>query len=189
MSLLSFLPTFIKSQFFEHPKLPSTDCIGKTIIVTGANVGLGKEAARHFVAMNAAKVILACRTVSKGEAARADIEATTKRSGVVQVWQLDLEDHDSIRKFVQRAETLDRLDVVLENAGESRCVPPLLDIGCDDKWGYRAPSNAVQAGQWVRDRHLNQCDFDISARLPHPPEASGVGAPFRHSADIDHCRI
>jgi NAD(P)-dependent dehydrogenase (short-subunit alcohol dehydrogenase family) len=132
MSLLSFLPTFIKSQFFEHPELPSTDCTGKTIIVTGANVGLGKEAARHFVAMKAANVILACRAVSKGEAARADIEATTKRSGVVQVWQLDLEDHDSIRKFVRRAETLDRLDVVLENAGGSRCVSLLLDIGCDD---------------------------------------------------------
>ena len=132
MSLVSFLPTFIKSQFFEHPEVPTADCSGKTIIVTGANVGLGKEAARHFVRLNATKVILACRTVSKGEAARADIEATTKRSGVVQVWQLDLEDHDSIRKFVRRAETLDRLDVVLENAGGSRCVSLLLDIGCDD---------------------------------------------------------
>jgi NAD(P)-dependent dehydrogenase (short-subunit alcohol dehydrogenase family) len=81
--------------------------------------------------MNAAHVILACRTVSKGEAARADIEATTKRFGIVQVWQLDLEDHDSIRKFVQRAEALDRLDVVLENAGGSRYVSLQLDIGCD----------------------------------------------------------
>lgn len=132
ISLITFLPTFIYSQFFEHPKLPTTDCTGKTIIVTGANVGLGKEAARHFVRLNAAKVVMACRTVSKGEAARADIEATTKRSGVIEVWPLDLENYDSIRKFVQRAETLDRLDVVLENAGESRCTSQRLDMSCDD---------------------------------------------------------
>ncbi|KAK2007360.1 NAD(P)-binding protein [Colletotrichum eremochloae] len=117
MSFISALPMYINSQFFQHPELPTTDCTGKTIIVTGANVGLGKEAARHFVRLNATKVIIACRTISKGEAARTDIEATTKQSGVVEVWHLDLEDYDSIRKFVKRAETLDRLDVVLENAG------------------------------------------------------------------------
>ncbi|OAA76098.1 NAD(P)-binding domain protein [Akanthomyces lecanii RCEF 1005] len=117
MALISYLPIFLNSQFLEHPELPTTDCTGRTIIVTGANVGLGKEAARHFVRLNAAKVILACRTVSKGEAARADIEATTKRSGVVEVRPLDLESYDSIRKFVRWAETLDRVDVVLENAG------------------------------------------------------------------------
>ncbi|KAK1952054.1 NAD(P)-binding protein [Colletotrichum sublineola] len=94
MSIISTLPMYINSQFFQHPELPTTDCTGKTIIVTGANVGLGKEAARHFVRLNATKVIIACRTISKGEAARTDIEATTKQS-----------------------ETLDRLDVVLENAG------------------------------------------------------------------------
>ncbi|KDN71691.1 putative short chain dehydrogenase [Colletotrichum sublineola] len=103
MSIISTLPMYINSQFFQHPELPTTDCTGKTIIVTGANVGLGKEAARHFVRLNATKVIIACRTISKGEAARTDIEATTKQSGVVE--------------FVKRAETLDRLDVVLENAG------------------------------------------------------------------------
>lgn len=118
MSLISLLPMYIKSQFLEHPELPTTDCTGKTIIVTGANIGLGKEAARHFVRLNASRVILACRTVSKGEAARADIEATTQRSGVVDVWPLDLEDYDSIRSFAQHAATLDRLDVMLENAGE-----------------------------------------------------------------------
>lgn len=49
MSLVRELPAFIYRQLFVTPPLPAGDCTGKTIIVTGANVGLGKEAARHFV--------------------------------------------------------------------------------------------------------------------------------------------
>ena len=59
-------------------------------MVTGSNVGLGLEAARWFVKLDAAKVILAVRTIEKGEEAKRSIEASTKRKGVVEVWPLDL---------------------------------------------------------------------------------------------------
>jgi retinol dehydrogenase 12 len=97
--------------------LPTTDLSGKTIIVTGANVGLGKEAARHFVRMGAETVILACRSTDKGEAAKKDIEATTGKAGVAEVWHLDLGSHASVNEFAQRVQKLRRLDVVVENAG------------------------------------------------------------------------
>ena len=85
--------------------------------MTGANTGLGKEAARHFVRLRASKVILACRSVVKGEEAKRDIESTTRCTGVLEVWPLDLADYESIKSFATRAEGLERLDVVLENAG------------------------------------------------------------------------
>lgn len=91
--------------------------LGKTIIITGANTGLGKEAARHFVRLRADKVILACRSIDKGEEAKRDIESTTQRTGVLEVWPLDLTDFASIKAFASRAEGLERLDVVVENAG------------------------------------------------------------------------
>lgn len=78
-------------QFFVTPAYPTTDCTGRTIIVTGANTGLGKEAVRHLVQLNAERVILTSRVASKGEAAAKDIEQTTGRKGVVEVWDLDLE--------------------------------------------------------------------------------------------------
>lgn len=49
MDIIRILPAFFYRQLFVTPPVPSSDCSGKTIIVTGANVGLGKEAARHFV--------------------------------------------------------------------------------------------------------------------------------------------
>lgn len=114
-----FMPKFLYSQFFVHPQAPTTDCTGKTIIVTGANVGLGKETARHYVRLNAEKVILACRSIDKGEAAKKDIEASTGRRGAVEVWQLDLSSYQSVKQFAERAKSLRRLDSIVENAGIS----------------------------------------------------------------------
>jgi retinol dehydrogenase 12 len=115
--LFSFLPHLLYSQFFITPEYPITDCTGKTVIITGGNTGLGKEAARHFVRLNAAKVIISSRDLSKGEAAKKDIETSTGRSGVLELWHLDLQDYDSVMKFAERAKSLQRLDIVIENAG------------------------------------------------------------------------
>jgi len=78
----------------------------------------GLEAARHFVRLNAANVILAVRTISKGEAAAADISSALSTSKTrIAVWQVDLSNYDSIRSFAERVKTLDRLDAVVQNAG------------------------------------------------------------------------
>jgi NAD(P)-dependent dehydrogenase (short-subunit alcohol dehydrogenase family) len=115
---LTFAKSLFYSQFLYHPKLPNVDCSGKTVIVTGANIGLGKAAAGHFVSLNADKVIIACRSVEKGETARAEILKSSGRpASTIEVWPLDLSKYDSIRAFVKQANGLKRLDIVVENAG------------------------------------------------------------------------
>ncbi|KAF8860341.1 short-chain dehydrogenase/reductase-like protein [Acephala macrosclerotiorum] len=111
-----FLGSFLASQFTTLP-YPDADFNGQTIIVTGANVGLGLEAARHFVRLGAAKVILSCRNKEKGDGAKRVIEVTTGRMNVVEVWQVDLSSYESVRHFCDRASKLERLDAVVENAG------------------------------------------------------------------------
>jgi NAD(P)-dependent dehydrogenase (short-subunit alcohol dehydrogenase family) len=109
---------FLKSQFFATLPKPTTDCSGKTIIVTGSNTGLGKEAARHFVNLGASTVILAVRSTEKGEAAKKDIESTTGNKSVVQVWSLDMASYKSVQDFAARVEKeLPRLDIAVLNAG------------------------------------------------------------------------
>ena len=80
-------------------------------------MGLGLEAARHFTRLGAARVILAVRSLSKGEAAKQSIEETTERKGVVEVWHLDLGNYESVKEFAKKAQGLDRLDALVENAG------------------------------------------------------------------------
>lgn len=108
--------SFIGSQFTTIPQ-PAHDFSGQTIIVTGGNVGLGFEAARHFVRLGAAKVILACRSTEKGQYAKGVIAQTTKGDAKVEVWQIDLGSYESVKEFCARAQKLDRLDAVVENAG------------------------------------------------------------------------
>ncbi|KAI0477756.1 NAD(P)-binding protein [Xylariaceae sp. FL0804] len=111
---------FIYSQLIETRKLPypSTSYSGKTIIITGSNTGLGKEAARHYARLGAKRLILAVRNLGKGEAAKKDI-ATTAAAGVdIQVWEIDMAQPSSIRAFAARLERdLDRVDIFHANAG------------------------------------------------------------------------
>ena len=118
MSIGTFLPLFVKSQWLTTIPVPQTSFAGQTIIITGANTGLGYEAARHLVRLGVSKLIIAVRTTSKGEAAAADLIASTKATrDVIEVWPLDLSDPESIKAFGARVNTLDRLDGVIQNAG------------------------------------------------------------------------
>lgn len=108
---------FIRAQRKILPIVP-TSFEGETIIITGANTGLGLEAARHCVRLGAARVILAVRSIARGEAAKSSIEASTGINGVAEVWHCDLASYDSIKEFARRANSeLKRLDRVIENAG------------------------------------------------------------------------
>ncbi|KAK7719830.1 hypothetical protein SLS64_002011 [Diaporthe eres] len=111
--------SFFYSQLFVKPAYPTRMLNGQTVIVTGSNTGLGKEAARHFARLGAAKLILAVRNTKAGEAAKADIEQTTQCGpGTVEVWALDLGDYASVKVFAARAaRELERVDVLCENAG------------------------------------------------------------------------
>ena len=109
--------SFIHSQLHVKLPYPTHDFTGQVIVVTGANIGLGLEAARHLVRLNAAKVILAVRSTSKGDAAKADIEASTGRTGIIDVYPLDLSSYASVKHFAAQISALPRIDIVLENAG------------------------------------------------------------------------
>ncbi|MBL8601320.1 MAG: SDR family oxidoreductase [Myxococcales bacterium] len=93
-----------------------TSMAGKFCIVTGANTGIGKETARGLAAMGAT-VVLGCRNVDKGEAAKADIAATAP-GATLHVLALDLGDLASIARFVRAVEALtQKVDVLVNNAG------------------------------------------------------------------------
>jgi NAD(P)-dependent dehydrogenase (short-subunit alcohol dehydrogenase family) len=80
---------------------------GRTVIVTGANSGLGLVTARELDRVGA-KTILAVRNTAKGDEAAATI------TGDVEVRKLDLQDLASVRAF---ADGVDGTDVLVNNAG------------------------------------------------------------------------
>lgn len=86
---------------------------GRTVVVTGANSGIGRAAA-HVLAAKDARVVLAVRDVGKGRAAAAGM------SGRVEVRRLDLADLASVRAFAE--DFTEPVDVLINNAGVM--IPP-----------------------------------------------------------------
>jgi NAD(P)-dependent dehydrogenase (short-subunit alcohol dehydrogenase family) len=85
-------------------------------VVTGANSGLGLSTAREL-ARAGARVVLACRNLTKGEAARRDIEAAAP-GAPLELEELDLSSLDSVRAFAERFRGAhDGLDLLINNAG------------------------------------------------------------------------
>ncbi|CPW72580.1 Probable short-chain dehydrogenase/reductase [Mycobacteroides abscessus] len=92
-------------------ELPSFE--GRTVIITGANSGLGLETTRELARVGA-HVIMAVRNTEKGNAAKASIKGSTE------VRQVDVADLASVRAF---ADTVEGADILVNNAG-IMMVPP-----------------------------------------------------------------
>ncbi len=86
---------------------------GRTIVVTGANSGIGLEATREL-ARNGATVIMACRSTERGADAADDIRGEIPDADL-RVEACDLGDLDSVRDFAGRID--EPIDVLINNAG------------------------------------------------------------------------
>jgi retinol dehydrogenase 12 len=126
---------FLREQLATVPPVEHEDLSGKTIVVIGANVGLGFEAAKHFARMNPDRIILGCRSKERGEAAATsetnlllsyhsvshfthkELKAETGY-GSAELWIIDLARISSVVDFAERFEKDGgRIDILLLNAG------------------------------------------------------------------------
>jgi NAD(P)-dependent dehydrogenase (short-subunit alcohol dehydrogenase family) len=105
------------------------DQAGKLVVVTGANSGTGKEAARRL-AEAGARVVMAVRTVAKGEQAREEILARYP-TAELDVRRIDLADLASVGEFADGliADGVP-VDVLINNAGVM--APPTRMTTADD---------------------------------------------------------
>ncbi|KAL7267641.1 hypothetical protein RUND412_009764, partial [Rhizina undulata] len=123
--------------------LPRKNFTNQTVIVTGSNTGLGREAALHYVRLGAARVILAVRSLPKGESAKAYIEAATSRLDVVEVWKLDMSSFPSVNAFITKARELPRLDQVVLNAAVAVTTWEVTEDGWESSLQVNALSTAL----------------------------------------------
>jgi len=92
------------------------DLTGKTVIVTGANSGLGFEATKKFAEKNA-EVVMACRTLKKAEKARREIKEELEDPNL-ELMEIDLADLESVEVFAESfRENHESLEILCNNAG------------------------------------------------------------------------
>ncbi|KAL1595974.1 hypothetical protein SLS60_009664, partial [Paraconiothyrium brasiliense] len=115
-----FFPNhFIRNQFGTKPQIPpkTTNLSGRVAIVTGSNTGLGLECARQLLSYKLSRLILAVRSVGRGQDAAYEL-ASQYPNAFIEVWEVDMASYDSVRAFAARVGTeLSRLDMAILNAG------------------------------------------------------------------------
>ena len=95
----------------------------KTVLITGANGGLGKEVARQLaLAGDFKKIYLGCRNPPRAQAAQRDLESTTGRS-IFEIVHLDVSDPRSVTAAIPSIEG--PLDALIMNAGGSGGPTPM----------------------------------------------------------------
>ena len=130
---------------------PTLDLSGKTIIVTGGNAGLGFESARQFLIAKAGKVILACRTTSKGDSARQKLlndraVRQINAAADVDVMKLDMDSYSSVKKFADAVKaTVPILHILLLNAGSGQLKYEKASTGHEKSTQVNFLSNALLA--------------------------------------------
>ena len=115
----SLTQSFIKSQFLtKTQRAPAdTDLTGQVAIVTGGSSGLGYHAALHLLSLKLSHLILAVRSLEKGNSAATQLRAKYSNAKI-DVWQLEMTSYESIQAFCHQVEKdLPRLDITILNAG------------------------------------------------------------------------
>lgn len=109
------------------------DLSGRVALVTGANSGMGKETARELARIGA-EVILACRSMQRGEVARAEIMESTGATAV-SVIDVDLSSPASVHTFAAAFhERFAKLDVLVNNAAASVPTREITPEGFERHW-------------------------------------------------------
>lgn len=123
---------FLRTQILTKPSAPppATTVAGRTAIITGSNTGIGLEAAKVLLGLDLSHLILAVRSVSKGNAAANTLRKTYAQAKI-EVWQLDMASYESIQAFIQRCNALGRLDIAILNAAFS-----ILEFGTNAVTGH-----------------------------------------------------
>jgi dehydrogenase/reductase SDR family protein 12 len=122
---------------FEHASrtfVPLTPCPGLTVMVTGANSGLGKQAALDLAALDA-EVHLVCRSQARGEEALAELKLKTQRASGLHLHIVDLSSVAEVKAFGERWNALNLpLHALINNAGFIAPAYALTPEGLEGSW-------------------------------------------------------
>jgi NAD(P)-dependent dehydrogenase (short-subunit alcohol dehydrogenase family) len=116
----NFFPIFFRNQFRIKISLPTRqvyDLQNKCAVITGSNTGLGLEASKQLLSLGLSHLVMGVRSLEKGRQA-ARLLQKTNTAATIDVWELDMESYDSIKRFARRCqEELPLIHAVILNAG------------------------------------------------------------------------
>lgn len=159
--------------------------MNKSTIVTGANIGIGKELARQLAMIaETEEIYLACRNEKKAIEAKASLEETTGRN-IFKILIMDVSDPVSVRKAVK---SLDRpVDALIMNAGGMGGQNPseLTDDGVNMLFASNVLGHVVLVDELLKENKLNKVALFVSTEAVRGVKAMGMKRPELKTSSVE----
>jgi NAD(P)-dependent dehydrogenase (short-subunit alcohol dehydrogenase family) len=159
--------------------------MNKSVLITGANIGLGKETARQL-ALNdeTQKVYLACRNKEKAENAKQDLENSTGKK-IFQIVLMDTTDVDSVKKAV--AEISEPIDALVLNAGGmgGKNAGAITDSGMNFISSVNLLGHVVLVEELIKADKLKKRVVYVSSEAARGIKKMGMKRPALKTSSVD----
>ncbi len=159
--------------------------MNESILITGANVGLGKETARQLALRKETKnVILFCRNQAKAEAAKKDLEEQTGKT-VFEIIIGDVADVDSVRKAVEKIK--EPVDAVILNAGGmvGKNAAKITPSGMNELAATNILGHVVLVEELLKHGKLRKAVLSVSAEAVPGVKALGMKPVAMSTSSVD----
>src|ERR1700690_3261843 len=159
--------------------------MNESILITGANAGLGKETARQLALKNETrKVILFCRNRARAAAAKKDLEEQTGKK-IFEIVIGNVADADSVRKAVE--EIKEPIDAVVLNAGGviGKTAANSTPSGMNQLAATNILGNVVLVNELMKRDKLRKAVLAVSAEAVPGVKMLGVKRVSMSSSSVD----
>lgn len=159
--------------------------MNKSILITGANGGLGKDSARQLgLIKETEKIYLACRDETKAKAAKADLEKSTGRS-IFEIIIMDVSNSDSVKLAV--AELKEPIDALIMNAGGMGGKAPekITADGVTQQFATNVLGHVVLVDELLKSGKLKNVALYASSEAARGVKNMGMKQPDLKTSSID----
>jgi len=159
--------------------------MNETILITGANAGLGKDTARQLgINPETKKIYLACRNEERAQEAQAELEQVTGRS-IFEIIIVDVSNVDSVRAAVSRLE--EPIDALIMNAGGMGGKNPgeLTDDGVSSLFAANVLGHVIMVDEMLRSGKLKKVAMYASSEGARGVKKMGMKRPALKSYSVD----
>lgn len=157
----------------------------QSVLITGANAGLGRESAAQFATQSSVqKIYLACRNKAKALEAKAELEAETGRD-IFDIVLIDMMNLASVRSAV--AKMKNPVDAVILNAGGSggRTPQALTDDGVTHIFAVNVLGHAVLVNEMLDRQLITSTVLYAGSEAARGIPKMGVGRPELKTSSVD----
>jgi len=157
----------------------------KSILVTGANAGLGKEAARQLALQDGVeKVYLGCRNMEKAKLAKLDLENVTGKS-IFEILLLDVTDLTSVRTAVKSL--ANPVEALVMNAGGAggKAFNEQTKDGVIEQFAVNLLGHVVLTEELLKAEKLTEVALYAGSEAARGVKEMGMEAPNLKTSSID----